>query len=212
MEKSICIRDRTHTHECKSAGSCLYMHESPGRYAHHMHMYVQDRCPILPVWASVPWARPIWLQASVGLILHTGENRQRLADVKIQQASDESPDVSFVKAAAEDACSEPSFLKVAPVGCNRAQRPTCHGSKTLAPTPSNEPEAVDAVDPRREDRCDGSGDSFVVRPGSGVFEPGSSTPASADADFDVIVRRRWDEHIASLPPLVAGTKRWKSGY
>ena len=71
--------------------------------------------------------------------------------------------------------------------------------------PSNEPEAIEVADPRQQQR----GSESVVRPIPGVFEPGSSTPVSADADFDVIVRRRWDEHIAALPPLVAETKRLK---
>ena len=108
------------------------------------------------------------------------ENRreiQRPADVKFLQASDESPDVSFVKAAAEEACSGPSFLKVAPVSCNGAQRPICHGSKTLAPTPSNEPEAI-AVSLDPGPLSSGS----VVEPIPEIMERSSLTPALVDLD------------------------------
>ena len=47
----------------------------------------------------------------------------------------------LVKAPADEGSSEPSFLNVAPGGHTRAQRNMDHGAKTLAPTPSNEPEA-----------------------------------------------------------------------
>ena len=48
--------------------------------------------------------------------------------------------------------------------------------------------------------------------GAGRSSVRFETGTSADEDFDTEVRRRWDEHIASLSPSVAETKRWKSGY
>ena len=36
--------------------------------------------------------------------------------------------------------------------------------------------------------------------------------ASADDNLDVEVRRMWNEHLSTLSPDVAATKRWRSGY
>ena len=75
-------------------------------------------------------------------------------------------------------------------------------SMDLRLSPSNEPEAINVKDPGQLHRS-----SEIVRPNPGDFERRSLTPVSAESDVYVMVRRRWDEHIAFLPPLVAETKR-----
>ena len=87
----------------------------------------------------------------------------------------------LIKAAADEGSLEPSFLNATPVGNDRAQ---CPMIMDLRLHPSNEPETIEVADPRQQQR----GSESVVRPIPGLFEPGSSTPALADADFDVIVR------------------------
>ena len=79
------------------------------------------------------------------------------------------------------------------------------GGNTRAANPSDFfPLLLDNKDPgRREDR-----DAAQTR----WLRPCGSLVTSVDDDFDAEIRRRWNEHIASLPPLVAETKRWKSGY
>ena len=34
----------------------------------------------------------------------------------------------------------------------------------------------------------------------------------ADRDFDVVLREMWGHHLSTMPPDVAKTKRWRSGY
>ena len=71
--------------------------------------------------------------------------------------------------------------------------------------PSNEPEISDS---RQQQRSRES----VSRPIPDVFEQGSSTPASADADFERILRVRWKQHLDQAPPEIATTKGWRSHY
>ena len=129
----------------------------------------------------------------------------------------------IVKVPADEGSLVPSFLKVAPGSCPRAQRNMDHGSKTLAPTPSNEPEAT-AVSPdpgllSRDsvglipDVLEQCGCNSLTRASAGqsaqnretletrgvIFFRGSSLRSlamDADASFDALVLEKRRLHLA----------------
>ena len=36
--------------------------------------------------------------------------------------------------------------------------------------------------------------------------------STSEEDFDVMIKQMWNEHLSQLPPKVAETKKWRSGY
>ena len=108
--------------------------------------------------------------------VESGQKRHRPLDVKFPVATWINRFIP-VKAAADEACLEPSFLNIGPGGNSRAQRNLDHGSKTLEPTQSNEPGAI-AISSVPGPLSSGS----VVKPIPEVLERSSLTPASMDAD------------------------------
>ena len=129
-------------------------------------------------------------------------SRQRPLDVKFQVATQINRFV-LVKAAADEACSAPSLLNIALGGNSGAQCNMDHGSKTLAPTPSNEPEAMAAYpdpgplsrgavgpipDVLEQCRCNSLTRTSAGQPAQNR-ETGSSLRSlavDADASFDVL--------------------------
>ena len=96
-------------------------------------------------------------------------NRQRPLDVPFPVATDVSTDSFLIGAPADEGSLVPSFLKVAPVGSNRAQRNMAMDPRQ---NPSNEPESIAVSDPRSLSRG-------AVRPIPDVFQQCSLTQALA---------------------------------
>ena len=53
----------------------------------------------------------------------------------------------------------------------------------------------------------------MPRSGSGFTDfCAAGISSTVDEDFDVMIKQMWKEHLSRLPPKVAETKKWRSGY